>query len=103
MNVNGNAIIATISGSRSLRRPSTAVDHRSPNRWIAKIDAAIALARSSVGTVRRNTALTGDVDRNSPISQTSAMPKNTVDDGTRKHTTASGAAMIIPTEQIISW
>ena len=85
-NVIGSAIIAIAATTSSSSAPSTYGDHRSPNRWIAKIIAAIALARSSGGTARRPIALTGDVDRNSPSSARNARAKNADGVGIRNAT-----------------
>jgi hypothetical protein len=40
-------------------------DHRSPNKWIAKIDPAIAHARMAGGTVSKMSVFTGPVARKS--------------------------------------
>src|SRR6185312_6688745 len=80
----------------------TSGDHRSPNRWIAKIIAAIPDARSSGGTARRPTADTGDVDRNSPISARNASAKNSIGVGIPNAIAVSGAAITMPHAQTLS-
>src|SRR5947209_3864906 len=62
---------------------------------MAKIDIAIALARSSVGTVRRMTALMGDVDAKIATSHPKAKTKKVTGVGETKHAAAKGAAMAL--------
>src|SRR4051812_50189764 len=81
--VSGSDSIASLSGRVSSSRPSSAADHRSPSRWLAKIDIAIALARRSAGTVRMNAALTGDVVANKPIWTRNDTVKYAFDPGTK--------------------
>src|SRR5262245_50357507 len=95
-NVSGSEVIAILSGKLSSNRPSAAADHRSPNRWIEKIDSAIALARRSSGTERRNAALTGEVVENRQICVNSETAKNAVEPGTKKPIAASGVAAAMP-------
>src|SRR5262245_26639572 len=46
-------------------RPTISGDHISPNRWIMKIEAAIALERRFTGTASIINVFTGPVERNS--------------------------------------
>src|SRR5262245_45960672 len=83
-------------------KPSTVGDHRSPNRWIAKIIAAIALDRSSGGTARKPIALTRDVDRHKPSSARNAAAKNVHGVGMRNAAAANGVAHTMPIAQMRS-
>ena len=49
----------------SARRPTISGDHMSPNKWIIKIESAIALARRLTGTVSIISVLMGPVGRKS--------------------------------------
>ena len=82
--------------------PTNGFDQRSPRRWIAKIETAIALARTSGGTARRITALIGDVPRKSARMQKKTRMKKTVGDGERKQATAIGAPIALPSAQMRS-
>src|SRR3954447_22869604 len=100
--VSGSDSMASLSGRLSSSRPSSAADHRSPNRWLAKIDIAIALARRSIGTARMNAALTGDVVENRPIWTKNDTAKYAFDPGKKNAIADSGAATAMPTPQIWS-
>ena len=56
------------------------------------MESAIALARSSVGTLLRRTAFTGEVERKSASSHRKARAKKPVGEGARKQAAATGAA-----------
>ena len=85
-----------------MRIPTNGFDQRSPSRWMAKIDTAIALARTSGGTARRMTALIGDVPRKSARMQKKTSTKKTPGDGARKQATTSGAPIAPPSAQMRS-
>ena len=89
--VSGRDSMAILSGRVFSNRPRAAADQRSPNRWIAKICAASALARRSGGTQRRIAAFTGEVVANRQICVNRDMAKNAVEPGTKNPTAASGA------------
>src|SRR6185436_4044759 len=55
--------------------PMSGGEIRSPNKWMANIDKAIALARSVSGTPCRMTTLIGDVDKKMANSATAMETK----------------------------
>jgi hypothetical protein len=57
---------------------------------MAKIDAAMAVARSSEGTLPKMTALTGDVERKMANSAAPMAEKNPTGDEARRHAAAQG-------------
>jgi hypothetical protein len=83
----------------SARSPTPGADHKSPSMWIAKMLAAIAVARISLGTLSKMTALIGDVDRKIALSQAKKRTKKRVDVGAKMATAASGVAKRLPTAQ----
>src|SRR5262249_6449946 len=96
-NVSGSDSIAILSGRLSSSRPSSATDHRSPNTWIDRIDAAIALARRSAGTARSTVALTGAVVANRQIWTKNDTAKKAFAPGRKNPIADSGAAIAIAT------
>src|ERR1017187_5637457 len=50
--------------NESASRPTISGDHMSPNRWIVKMETAMALARRFTGAVSKMSVLTGPVGRN---------------------------------------
>src|SRR5689334_13285307 len=57
---------------------------------MAKIEAAIALARSSVGTLAKMTALIGEVERKMANSAAAMAAKKPIGDDARRQSTANG-------------
>src|SRR5687768_5057522 len=99
----GSIIIAmNMLPARSATTPSKVGDHRSPNRWIAKIAIAIELARNSGGTPRNSAALIGEVPTNRPSSTKNPSTKNGHATGDTSAATHSGAASATPIAQILS-
>src|SRR5262245_13826642 len=84
---------ASLSPSRSATAPTSGCEIRSPNRWIAKIDTAIAFARSEGGTDIKMAAFVGDVLVKMASSLKPSIARNTNGVPAISAAAASGAAI----------
>jgi len=63
---------------------------RSPSKWIAKMESAMALARNATGTPCRMTTLMGDVDMKIANSAAAMPTKNPTGEPAKKQAAANG-------------